>query len=292
MSPPQAVDRHHSEAHVGTRESGRRNRRGMRNVQRLGVLASFRHRVDDGRIGSGEREVEPDLGGRGLRRQRDECAGPPAGFADFVSYPPLLLSGSLQGCWYTKVDTAKDNGAPSGVYLETGREVFVGRLNGGPVGVFTTTYKFESKWDPDVSTGTEVVDAASTPSWRAAEPAVSPVPPGAWTSRTSWLTGPSSIGVTSREENTEVEVARPRRSGAGAGRDRRAHGHGVRESRRSCRRAHGGPDREARHVRPGRVRVHRLGCARSDARRTEGKRPWRRHGGPSGSRSTSPAPRC
>jgi len=84
------------------------------------------------------------------------CSGPPSGYADFVSYPPIVLSGSLQGCWYTKVDTFKDNGAPSGVYLESGREVFVGSLNGGPEGVFTTTYKFESKWDPDVSTGSEV----------------------------------------------------------------------------------------------------------------------------------------
>jgi len=85
-----------------------------------------------------------------------ECPDPPAGYEDFDSYPPIVLTGSLEGCWYTKVETFKDNGAPSGVYLETGREVFVGSLNGGPVGVFTTTYKFESKWDPDVSTGREV----------------------------------------------------------------------------------------------------------------------------------------
>ena len=67
-----------------------------------------------------------------------------------------MLVGSLNGCWYTKVDTVKDHGAPSGGYLESGREVFVGSLNGGPVGLFTTTYKFQSKWDPDVSTGSEV----------------------------------------------------------------------------------------------------------------------------------------
>lgn len=84
------------------------------------------------------------------------CSGPPSGYADFVDYPPLVLSGSLQGCWYTKVDTFKNNGAPSGIYLETGREVFVGSLNGGPSGVFTTTYKFEGKYDPDVFTGLEV----------------------------------------------------------------------------------------------------------------------------------------
>ena len=84
------------------------------------------------------------------------CKGPPAGYADFVSYPPLLLTGSLEGCWYTRVDTAKDNGAPSGVYLETGREVFVGSLDDGSAGVFTTTYRFESKWDPEVSSGSEL----------------------------------------------------------------------------------------------------------------------------------------
>ena len=84
------------------------------------------------------------------------CEGPPAGYDDFVSYPPLLMTGSLDGCWYTLVETVKDNGAPSGVYLETGREVFVGSLDDGPVGVFTTTYRFESKWDPDVSTGSEI----------------------------------------------------------------------------------------------------------------------------------------
>ena len=86
----------------------------------------------------------------------DVCPDPPAGYEDFTSLPPLIMTGSLEGCWYTKVLAAKDNGAPSGVYLERGEEIFVGSLNGGPVGTFTTTYKFESKWSPDVSTGSEV----------------------------------------------------------------------------------------------------------------------------------------
>jgi hypothetical protein len=85
-----------------------------------------------------------------------ECGPPPSGYADFTSYPPLVITGDLDGCWYTKVETSKDNGAPSGVYRESGEEVFVGSLNGGPKGTFATTYKFESKWDPDVSTGSEV----------------------------------------------------------------------------------------------------------------------------------------
>jgi len=64
--------------------------------------------------------------------------------------------GSLNGCWYTNIEKTKDNGAPSGVYIESGEEVFVGSLNGGLEGTFATTYQFESKWDPDVSTGSEV----------------------------------------------------------------------------------------------------------------------------------------
>ena len=84
------------------------------------------------------------------------CPDPPLGYDEFMDYPPIRLTGSLEGCWYTNVETVMDNGAPSGVYLETGREVFVGSLDGGPEGVFETTYKFESKWQPDVSTGVEV----------------------------------------------------------------------------------------------------------------------------------------
>jgi hypothetical protein len=84
-----------------------------------------------------------------------ECGPPPSGYADFTDFT-MVITGDLDGCWYTKVETSKDNGAPSGVYLETGEEVFVGSLNGGPVGTFATTYRFESKWDPDVSTGSEV----------------------------------------------------------------------------------------------------------------------------------------
>jgi hypothetical protein len=64
------------------------------------------------------------------------------------------MSGSLDGCLYTKVITPKEK--PSGVYLESGEEVFVGSLDGGPVGTFTTTYKFQSKFDPDVSPAVEV----------------------------------------------------------------------------------------------------------------------------------------
>ena len=82
-----------------------------------------------------------------------ECGTPPARFADFT---PLVLTGDLEGCLYTDILTSTDRGAPSGIYIETGREMIVASLNGGSVGTFETTYRFESMWDPDVSTGVEV----------------------------------------------------------------------------------------------------------------------------------------
>jgi len=80
-----------------------------------------------------------------------ECGTPPVGFADFAA---LVLHGDLEGCLYTDSVTSKDS--PSGVYQETGHELIVASLNGGPVGTFTTNYRFEGKYDPDVFTGVEV----------------------------------------------------------------------------------------------------------------------------------------
>jgi hypothetical protein len=96
------------------------------------------------------------LSGVGVFDTTGACPPPPTGYEDFTSLPPLVMTGSLEGCWYTKILTTKDNGAPSGIYQERGEEVFVGSLNGGPEGTFAATFKFTSKWDPDVSTGSEV----------------------------------------------------------------------------------------------------------------------------------------
>ena len=79
------------------------------------------------------------------------CGKAPAGFADFT---PLVLRGDLKGCLYTDIVTS--NSLPSGVYQETGRELVVASLNGGPVGTFKTNYRFTGKYDPDVFTGIEV----------------------------------------------------------------------------------------------------------------------------------------
>lgn len=77
-----------------------------------------------------------------------DCPDPPEGFEDYV-FLTLAMSGDLEGCWYTLVESFKDNGPPSGVYQERGREVFV--ADDGSM--FETTYKFTSKWDPQFITG-------------------------------------------------------------------------------------------------------------------------------------------
>ena len=69
----------------------------------------------------------------------DPCPEEPA----YSSYDPIVMTGSLDGCWYTHIETSRTT--PGRVYLETGQELFVGSLNGGPTGTFTTTYKFEAK---------------------------------------------------------------------------------------------------------------------------------------------------
>ena len=89
------------------------------------------------------------ISGVGVFDTTGACPAPPTGYEDFTSLPPLVMTGSLEGCWYTKILSTKDNGAPSGIYQERGEEVFVGSLDGGAVGTFATTYKFESQWTPD-----------------------------------------------------------------------------------------------------------------------------------------------
>ena len=73
------------------------------------------------------------------------CPGPPEGYGTFTDYPGLLMRGDLEGCLYTKVEETK--GMPTdGMYVELGQEVFVGSLNGGPTGTFTTSYRFQGKF--------------------------------------------------------------------------------------------------------------------------------------------------
>jgi hypothetical protein len=124
-------------------------------IQRLALLAVVMSGLLVMALSAPASAANTQISGVGVADTAGACGPAPAGYADFTDFT-LVMTGSLEGCWYTKIDTATDHGAPSGVYHETGREVFVGSLNGGPVGTFATNYKFESKWDPDITTGAEL----------------------------------------------------------------------------------------------------------------------------------------
>ena len=85
------------------------------------------------------------ISGVGILDVANQCNDAPDGFDEYT----LVMTGSLEGCLYTDILTVRTT--PSGAYLETGQEIFVGSLNGGPEGTFATTYRFEAKFAPDGS---------------------------------------------------------------------------------------------------------------------------------------------
>jgi hypothetical protein len=63
----------------------------------------------------------------------DPVTGPEGQSPDFA----LKLTGDLEGCWYVIVETSECR--PSGTYMETGIDIYVGE---GDEGMFSTTYRF------------------------------------------------------------------------------------------------------------------------------------------------------
>jgi hypothetical protein len=64
-----------------------------------------------------------------------DCADPEGAGSDFG----VIMTGDLEGCLYIFVESATCT--PSGVYLESGSEIFVGQG-----GTFRTTYRIEQKY--------------------------------------------------------------------------------------------------------------------------------------------------
>lgn len=115
----------------------------MRNIRRAALLAALVLSL----VGAGAMPASA-----GTRQVSGTAAFDPGGVcpdpvAPFDDYPALVLSGSLEGCWYTNVTWSKDFGHP-GLYLEVGQELFVGTVN-GKSGSFTTKYVFEAKLGAD-----------------------------------------------------------------------------------------------------------------------------------------------
>jgi hypothetical protein len=81
------------------------------------------------------------ISGIGVLDEEDVCDSGSVG-ADYA----LIMTGDLEGCLYTFVETAQSS--PSGTYRETGTETFVGSFDGSEgTGTFETTYRFEAKYE-------------------------------------------------------------------------------------------------------------------------------------------------
>jgi hypothetical protein len=74
--------------------------------------------------------------------------------ADFA----LIMTGDLEGCLYTFVETAESS--PSGTYRETGTELFVASDG---VSTFETTYRFEAKYEDVTDPATEIFGRCQHP---------------------------------------------------------------------------------------------------------------------------------
>jgi hypothetical protein len=99
------------------------------------------------------------ISGVGLFDDRGDCDDPEGEDADFA----VIMTGDLEGCLYTFVDTAESS--PSGTYLETGRELFVASEGAGTEeqSQFTTTYRFEAKYEDVTDPATEIFGRCQHP---------------------------------------------------------------------------------------------------------------------------------
>ena len=75
----------------------------------------------------------------------------PDKFKDYFSIPPMVMTGDLQGCWYTKVDPTSFIDFPNGWHFESGWEVFFDHNRSK--NRFETTYTFQGQYD---ATGHEI----------------------------------------------------------------------------------------------------------------------------------------
>lgn len=81
------------------------------------------------------------ISGVGFFAEEGECTDPEGAGADFANN----LTGDLEGCLYVFVESYQCT--PSGVYIETGSEIYVGGGGEGDSGTFRTTYLFTAKYE-------------------------------------------------------------------------------------------------------------------------------------------------
>jgi len=89
------------------------------------------------------------ISGVGYYAAEGQCTDPQGANDDYALY----LTGDLSGCLYTFVETSTCS--PSGTYVETGHEIFVGEGPNGS-GTFSTNYRFEAKFHDCSNLGGEI----------------------------------------------------------------------------------------------------------------------------------------
>ncbi len=94
------------------------------------------------------------ISGVGVYAEGEDCANPGGADADYA----LVMTGDLEGCLYTFVETAVSS--PSGTYRETGTELFVASDGSG---TFETTYRFEAKYEDVDDPATEIFGRCQHP---------------------------------------------------------------------------------------------------------------------------------
>lgn len=95
------------------------------------------------------------ISGIGFFASDEQCPDTAALGADFA----VILTGDLEGCLYTFVETAVCS--PSGAYRETGHELFV--AEGSMDDTFGTTYRFEGKYQDCANLAGEIVGRCQHP---------------------------------------------------------------------------------------------------------------------------------
>jgi hypothetical protein len=98
-------------------------------------------------------EGATQISGVGFFDEADICDSGSVG-ADFA----LIMTGDLEGCLYTFVETAESS--PSGTYRETGTELFVASEGAG---TFLTTYRFEAKYEDVANLAGEIFGRCQHP---------------------------------------------------------------------------------------------------------------------------------
>jgi len=93
------------------------------------------------------------ISGVGFFDEDDSCDSGSVG-AHFA----LIMTGDLEGCLYTFVETAESS--PSGTYRETGTELFV---DSEGAGTFETTYRFEAKYEDVANLAGEIFGRCQHP---------------------------------------------------------------------------------------------------------------------------------